>query len=81
MRRFASLAAGLALLVLHIAACGGTGEDEASAGGGGTKLTLVAYTTPREVYDEPFGALDARWTRACARSSAPGYGACTRRCT
>jgi sulfate/thiosulfate transport system substrate-binding protein len=51
MRRFASLAAGLALLVLLIAACGGTGEDEASAGGGGAKLTLVAYTTPREVYE------------------------------
>ena len=53
MRRSGSIAAGLSLLaVLLFAACGGTGENESSAGDGGAKLTLVAYSTPREVYEE-----------------------------
>jgi sulfate/thiosulfate-binding protein len=30
--------------------CGGTSEDTAQAGSDGAKLTLVAYSTPREVY-------------------------------
>ena len=33
-----------------VAGCGGTAEDSAEAGGGGSRLTLVAYSTPREVY-------------------------------
>jgi sulfate/thiosulfate-binding protein len=35
--------------VALLAGCGGT--DDGSASGGGDKLTLVAYTTPREVYE------------------------------
>jgi sulfate/thiosulfate-binding protein len=38
---------GLAALV---AGCGGS--DDGSGGGGGANLTLVAYSTPREVYEE-----------------------------
>jgi sulfate transport system substrate-binding protein len=34
-----------------LAGCGGTGGDE-TAGGGGGSLTLVAYSTPREVYEQ-----------------------------
>jgi sulfate/thiosulfate transport system substrate-binding protein len=36
--------------VAFLAGCGGT-DDTASGAGGGDKLTLVAYTTPREVYE------------------------------
>jgi sulfate/thiosulfate-binding protein len=36
--------------VVVLAGCGGT-DDTASGAGGGDKLTLVAYTTPREVYE------------------------------
>ena len=50
-----SIIAGAALLVICVAAaCGGTSEaagPQGSASGGGT-LTLVAYSTPREVYEE-----------------------------
>jgi sulfate/thiosulfate transport system substrate-binding protein len=42
------LAAAFALAALA-AGCGGTSENSAEAGDG-TKLTLVAYSTPREVY-------------------------------
>ena len=45
---------GLATLVLLLplvaVACGGTGQ--ASSDGGGGKLTLVAYSTPREAYEK-----------------------------
>jgi sulfate/thiosulfate-binding protein len=34
-----------------LAACGGT-ADERGTGGGATRLTLAAYSTPREVYEE-----------------------------
>ena len=34
-----------------VPACGGGSSDE-TAGGGGGKLTLVAYSTPREVYEQ-----------------------------
>jgi sulfate transport system substrate-binding protein len=45
-----ALAALLALLTVGVAACG---KSQDSAGGGGsTKLTLVAYSTPKEAYDE-----------------------------
>ena len=41
-----------AFAVVSLAACGG--EDSASGGGGGgdKKITLVAYSTPREAYEE-----------------------------
>jgi sulfate/thiosulfate transport system substrate-binding protein len=41
-------------VVLVLAACGGTSSDtgDASADGGGGKLTLVAYSTPEEAYKE-----------------------------
>src|SRR5215217_8823759 len=49
------LLAALALLCLVPAACGGTSDasagEDASASSGG-KLTLVAYSTPREVYEK-----------------------------
>lgn len=41
------LAASLAL-----AACGGTSEESSSASGGGGSLSLVAYSTPQEAYEE-----------------------------
>jgi sulfate transport system substrate-binding protein len=44
-----------ALAVLVLAGCGGTSDDSADAsgdGGGSTKLTLVAYSTPEEAYKE-----------------------------
>jgi sulfate/thiosulfate transport system substrate-binding protein len=45
--------AGLAAAVMLLAAsCGGVSEGSAGAGGDGGKLTLVAYSTPREVYEE-----------------------------
>ena len=51
-----SIVAGLAVaVVLLAAACGGTSAGSAGAGGAsgdGVKLTLVAYSTPREVYEE-----------------------------
>jgi sulfate transport system substrate-binding protein len=51
-----ALAALLALLLLAAAGCGG-GDDagasnETSAGGQGGTLSLVAYSTPREAYEE-----------------------------
>jgi sulfate/thiosulfate transport system substrate-binding protein len=44
------LAALAALLLLVATACGG-GDDAGASGGGGT-LSLVAYSTPREAYEE-----------------------------
>jgi len=46
--------------VLLLPACGGTGEESGS--GGDARLTLVAYSTPREVYEElipAFGKTEA----------------------
>ncbi len=41
----------LSLMLLGLAACGGSSKKGWSAGGGGsTKLTLVAYSTPKEAY-------------------------------
>ena len=43
------------LLLLALAAlggCGGTSDSSAGYGGGDTKLTLVAYSTPEEAYKE-----------------------------
>jgi sulfate transport system substrate-binding protein len=46
-----SILAALALLCL-LPGCGGTSEAAAGDEGGSTKLTLVAYSTPREVYEQ-----------------------------
>jgi sulfate/thiosulfate transport system substrate-binding protein len=44
------LALGAIAVAALVTACGGTSEDSAEAGSDGAKLTLVAYSTPREVY-------------------------------
>jgi sulfate/thiosulfate-binding protein len=45
--------AALATLLLALAAAGcGGGDDTAGASGGGGTLSLVAYSTPREAYEE-----------------------------
>ena len=50
--RYAPLGAlAVAILVLG-AACGGTSSGGADGAGNGEKLTLVAYSTPREVYEK-----------------------------
>ena len=54
-KRLSRLAAALTLLLLPAVAagCGGPAEDgEAAADGGGGKLSLVAYSTPKEAYEE-----------------------------
>jgi sulfate/thiosulfate-binding protein len=54
-RSLRSLTPLAALAVLVLAGCGGTSDDSAGAsgdGGGSTKLTLVAYSTPEEAYKE-----------------------------
>jgi sulfate transport system substrate-binding protein len=57
------IVAGFATIAAVLAAgCGGTSEAEAEAGGSGGELTLVAYSTPREVYEELIPAF--RRTRA-----------------
>src|ERR671936_42998 len=53
MSRISSIAVVLAAALLFVAAGCGDGDDEAAAGGDGdTKLSLVAYSTPREAYEE-----------------------------
>src|SRR5688572_16840750 len=49
-----ALGALAALLLLVATACGGSDEAGASGGdgGGGGTLSLVAYSTPREAYEE-----------------------------
>jgi sulfate/thiosulfate transport system substrate-binding protein len=49
MRSLILALAAIAVAVM-VTACGGTSEDSAEAGSDGAKLTLVAYSTPREVY-------------------------------
>jgi sulfate/thiosulfate-binding protein len=52
-RPLSRLAAALTLLLLPVVAagCGGPAEGGATGGGGGT-LSLVAYSTPKEAYEE-----------------------------
>ena len=40
------------LLPTATAGCGGPAEDSAAAGDGGGRLSLVAYSTPKEAYEE-----------------------------
>jgi sulfate/thiosulfate transport system substrate-binding protein len=42
----------LTLLPAAAAGCGGPADEGASAEGGGDKLSLVAYSTPKEAYEE-----------------------------
>jgi sulfate/thiosulfate transport system substrate-binding protein len=42
----------VALVALALAGCGGPAEEGASASEGGAKLSLVAYSTPKEAYEE-----------------------------
>lgn len=52
-RLFHVLLATLALAgVAALAGCGGTSEDAASGASGGGSLSLVAYSTPQEAYEE-----------------------------
>jgi sulfate/thiosulfate transport system substrate-binding protein len=50
--RIAALLAALAVVAIAAAGCGGQSNSEASSDGGGGKLTLVAYSTPQEAYEE-----------------------------
>ena len=43
---------GTVVTVAIVAACGGTSDGSGSGGEGSTNLTLAAYSTPREVYEE-----------------------------
>ena len=53
-RRLSRLAAALTLLLLPAVAsgCGGPAEESEASGSGGSKLSLVAYSTPKEAYEE-----------------------------
>jgi sulfate/thiosulfate-binding protein len=54
-KRLSRLAAALTLLLAPVVAagCGGPAEEgDAAASGGGAKLSLVAYSTPKEAYEE-----------------------------
>ncbi len=50
----------IAVAAIAIGGCGGTSEaGEASSGGGDTRLSLVAYSTPKEAYEELIPAFQA----------------------
>src|SRR5918996_1985245 len=42
----------VAVLAVVAAGCGGPAQEGASASGGGAKLSLVAYSTPKEAYED-----------------------------
>ena len=50
LKKLALASVGL-VLALAVAACGGTSDDSSGDGSGGN-LTLVAYSTPQEAYEE-----------------------------
>ena len=54
MKRIAGIAVSLAALVLVLVSsgCGGTSSAANEGGSSGGKLTLVAYSTPQEAYEE-----------------------------
>ncbi len=52
----------LALVAMVVVACGGKSEESGGGGGGGESLSLVAYSTPKEAYEEiipAFGKTEA----------------------
>ena len=51
LKKLALAATALALTV-GIAACGGSSDDDSGGDGSGGNLTLVAYSTPQEAYEE-----------------------------
>ena len=77
-KRLSRLAATLSLLLLPVVAagCGGPAEEGASASGGGdgAKLSLVAYSTPKEAYAELIPAFQ-KTTEGKGVSFTQSYGA------
>jgi sulfate/thiosulfate-binding protein len=78
-KRFSRLLAALSLLLLPPVAvgCGGPAEEGAAAGdggGGGAKLSLVAYSTPKEAYAELIPAFQ-KTTEGKGVSFTQSYGA------
>jgi sulfate/thiosulfate transport system substrate-binding protein len=76
-KRLSRLAAALTLLLLPAVAagCGGPAEEgEAAAEGGGAKLSLVAYSTPKEAYEELIPAFQ-KTTEGKGVSFDQSYGA------
>jgi sulfate/thiosulfate-binding protein len=61
----------LLALAAVLAACGGS--DSSAAGGGSTKLSLVAYSTPKEAYDEIIPAFE-KTSAGAGTSFTPSYG-------
>ena len=72
------LAALAALALVAVAAgCGGSGEESgggSSGGGGGEKLSLVAYSTPKEAYEEIIPAFQ-KSEAGSGNSFSQSYGA------
>ena len=52
--RLAVIAAALAglVVILGVAACGGSDDSDASSGSGGGSIDLVAYSTPQQAFEE-----------------------------
>ena len=73
------------MLALTAAGCGGGDNNSLGGGGGDTKLTLVAYSTPREAYEEIIPAFeetpdgDGRRLRAVLRRPPASRAARSRR--
>jgi sulfate/thiosulfate transport system substrate-binding protein len=75
-KRSSRLVAALTLLLLPAVAagCGGPAEEGEAAGGGGGRLSLVAYSTPKEAYEELIPAFQ-KTTEGRGVSFDQSYGA------
>jgi sulfate/thiosulfate transport system substrate-binding protein len=51
-QRLLAAVAAVAFVVVVASGCGGSSDATARGGGGGGKLSLVAYSTPQEAYEE-----------------------------